>query len=126
MFVDDCIVKKEMETKWTITNEEMEILGYTCKKAELKTSFFDADRLMHQDVVVSAWFTEDIPYSYGPNYINGLPGIVLKYENVYYDYIASSVEFKEISVPILPKTISIFTPEEYREQWENGKDNFKN
>lgn len=95
----------------------MNIQGYKCRKAQLKTSFFDSDRLKHHDVIVTAWFTDDIPYPYGPNFFNGLPGLVLKYEDVYFEYTATNIEFKEIEIPLVPPNLPILSPAEYKEKW---------
>ena len=118
MFVHSCIRKEPVLSNWEITDETQEILGYTCKKAILKTSFFHKDKMKKYNVEASAWFTEEIPYSYGPNSYNGLPGLVLKYEDIYFDYIAKKIEFKEVEIPQIPENYPVYTTEEYRELWE--------
>ena len=54
--------------KWQIVAETKIILGYSCQKA----TGIVKGRYM------SVWFCNDIPYSYGPWKIGGLPGLVLE------------------------------------------------
>ena len=123
MFIDNCIRKEPMLNDWEVTNETQEILGYTCKKAILKTSFFHKDKMKKYKVQVFAWFTKEIPYSYGPNNYNGLPGLVLKYEDIYFDYIAKKITFNKVEIPNVPDNYPIYTSEEYRELWEKEMNN---
>jgi GLPGLI family protein len=50
-----------------IATEQREILGYTCMKAEFRDS----------SMLVTAWFTPQIPVSFGPSGYGGLPGLIL-------------------------------------------------
>ncbi|MGM9774175.1 MAG: GLPGLI family protein [Candidatus Egerieousia sp.] len=56
---------------WTFTDEEETILGYKCQKAYAD---FRGRRWY-------AWFATDIPLSYGPWKLRGLPGLILKAED---------------------------------------------
>lgn len=53
---------------WQITQENMMIAGFSCRKAV--TKLFDS-------VYVFAFYSEEIPISGGPCTVNGLPGLVL-------------------------------------------------
>lgn len=55
---------------WEVTNNTIEILGYSCQGAT--TSFRGRDYI--------AYFTTEIPISEGPWKFNGLPGMILKVE----------------------------------------------
>lgn len=101
------------EYKWEITNEEKIIEGYKCYKAT--TTYQDIynpykDRKLVFSPVV--WFTPDIPVSFGPKGLDGLPGLVLEasVDGKKYFY-ASKIEFdytkvKEIEKPKKGKDIT--------------------
>ena len=69
VFGKEFIIKEDIsKPKWKIiATEQREILGYTCMKAE----FRDTSRL------TTAWFTPQIPISFGPAGQAGLPGLIL-------------------------------------------------
>lgn len=67
-FGRDFLIKGSLsEMKWKIVNEQKEILGRLCQKAELvdTTNTF-------------AWFALDIPVSNGPGRYGQLPGMILE------------------------------------------------
>lgn len=75
-----------------ITSETRVILGYTCYKAIRK----DKPNLNYV-----AWFTTEIPFSFGPKEINGLPGLVLAYDDgIAFSFVAKKIRLydKEIEV----------------------------
>lgn len=70
--------------KWKITDEKKEIGDFQCQKAigEFR------GRTYH------AWFTPDIPLSYGPWKLNGLPGLILQaYDDSEYIYFSAKKVF---------------------------------
>ena len=58
--------------KWKPVNEFKTISGYRCQKATFISSGGDE---------VTAWFTEEIPFSVGPLPLSGLPGLIMEYHN---------------------------------------------
>lgn len=65
-----------LEMKWLISSEHKIILGYDCQLATV--SFRGRD--------YKAWFTTDIPLSYGPWKFHGLPGLILEVADTKNDY----------------------------------------
>lgn len=63
--------EKIEQIEWEITGEQTEVLGYICLKAEA----------IYKGRKWYAYFTQDIPYNYGPWKLGGLPGLILKAED---------------------------------------------
>lgn len=62
--------------EWIITSEKLDTLDYHCTMATCT----------YAGRQYRAWFTEDIPVSYGPWKLGGLPGLIIKAETVDGDY----------------------------------------
>lgn len=57
-------------SSWQLINETKQIQNYTCKKAQIQKN--------GRKFIV--WYTLQIPISYGPLKLNGLPGLILEVE----------------------------------------------
>jgi len=67
------------EYKWTISNETKVINGYLCYKAtSVKEDIFNPYKQTKAIFYPEVWFTPSIPASYGPQGLDGLPGLVLE------------------------------------------------
>lgn len=86
------------EINWEIGDSTINILGYECLKAE-------ADYHGRHWI---AWFTSEIPVSFGPWKLRGLPGLILKADaGRGFEFIASGIQSSDrIITPI-------FDPENY-------------
>lgn len=58
--------------RWKILDKIKEVNGYVCMQAETR------DTLKNQ--IIHAWFTDQIPYAFGPEGYGGLPGMILEIE----------------------------------------------
>lgn len=60
---------------WDITSNSKKIDNYTCYKAttirKIKTPKGDFDQ------IITAWFTPELPFNYGPKEFQGLPGLII-------------------------------------------------
>lgn len=66
------------EYKWNITTETKIINGYKCYKATSIKKEYDKTRKQEITLNPIVWFTPEIPASFGPNGLDGLPGLVLE------------------------------------------------
>lgn len=70
------IIKKPVE--WTIVDDETKLInGYVCKKAIRERGDINSEGLAKKPELI-AWFCPEIPFSFGPERFNGLPGLVLE------------------------------------------------
>ena len=68
--------KKKDSSDWNITTETKVIQNLTCYKAtKIKKVTNQRGSVNHE---VTAWFCPEIPFSYGPNEYNGLPGLIVE------------------------------------------------
>jgi GLPGLI family protein len=63
---------------WDITSETKIINGYKCFKATSYKEEFDKIRNRKNSFYPVVWFTPEIPSSFGPEGLDGLPGLVLE------------------------------------------------
>lgn len=73
---------------WEITSESKIINGNYCFKAISSTNTMG--RYGNIKRIVEAWFTKDIPLSYGPIGFGGLPGLIIElvYDNEVYTFVS--------------------------------------
>ncbi len=94
---------------WEITQESKKIGSYTCFKAIKK------DTLNSKRKTV-AWFTPQIPVSFGPKEFNGLPGLILELKHPIISYRATKIKLNPKRLIRIKKPtagVSV-TEEEYR------------
>ena len=75
---------------WIILEDTINILGYSCQKA--KCSFRDRDW--------EAWFASDIPIDEGPWKFYGLPGLIMKLEDIELHYSFKMIGLQQVNEPI--------------------------
>lgn len=97
-----------LKWNWQITNETKEINGFTCKKATSDAFGY----------YFTAWFTEDIAVSAGPEKFDGLPGLILYIGTPYYEYVATNINVEKNPItiirPEMPKeTVTMAEVENY-------------
>lgn len=86
-----CYPSEWKEVVWTYhPNTTAELFGYTCNKAT--TKFAGREYI--------AWYSLDIPIPYGPYKFYGLPGLIVKLEEVSGMYVWEMCSLKKTAVPI--------------------------
>lgn len=66
----------ERKVKWLLTKESKKIDDYLCYKATTEKIIENSRGRFKKDVV--AWYTNEIPLSFGPRGYSGLPGLILE------------------------------------------------
>ncbi|QRM88780.1 GLPGLI family protein [Lacinutrix sp. WUR7] len=105
--------------RWQITNETKEIGGYKC---------FKANKIVSKSNII-AWFTNQIPVPFGPNGIDGLPGLILETTiNEKLTFYATQINFNETEVKFLekPKANKTITEEDFLKMASNKMADFFN
>jgi GLPGLI family protein len=91
------IEEKLVQPAWSLREDSKKIGDYNCFKAELIIPVTEQDKKAYQeflkkeetkpalfkmdepkDKVITAWYTPEIPVSFGPNNYWGLPGLILE------------------------------------------------
>lgn len=144
IFGDEFVIKDSLpKIAWEITNETKIIGDYNCVKATYvepvskndleayerqqekikngKTTLFQMKKPEPQ--TITAWYTSEIPVSFGPNGVWGLPGLILQLENENYIYFCTKVSLKnnekvKIKIPNSGKVISKKEYEKYEKKMQ--------
>lgn len=85
------LVEQDKISNWTIAQEKKKIGNFNCYKATKNDTFVGSSGNIIT-VKISAWYTPEIPFSYGPIKYNGLPGLILELENDKAIFYASKIE----------------------------------
>lgn len=91
------IEEKLVQPAWKLISESKKIGDYNCFKAELTIPVTEQDKKAYEDFlkkeekkpalfkmdepkdkIITAWYTPEIPVSFGPNNYWGLPGLILE------------------------------------------------
>ena len=100
---------------WQVTKDTKKIGDYTCYKATATERLFSRQGFFYNREV-TAWFTTEIPLSFGPKYYSGLPGLVLRIERDLFTMAATSInlnpEDKKIKIKKLKEKDKVITQEE--------------
>lgn len=86
IFMDSYIYEEEIPAiDWTPVEGETDICGYRCKTA---TASFRGREW-------TAWYTEDIPISNGPEKFGNLPGLILKIEDEKKEHVIQAIQIRK-------------------------------
>lgn len=113
--VDGILLKDKNAVKsWTITNETKVIDNYLCYKAEYIKKYQGYNGQMSKTII--AWFAPSLPFPFGPNSYNGLPGLVLELTETgkkNKTYFLKKIELKKQNILIKFPEGKVLTEEEF-------------
>jgi len=99
---------------WEITNKTKTIGDYKCYQAIVTEKLYSRQgHYYYKDVI--AWFTPEIPLSFGPKYYKGLPGLILQIEDKEYTLTATMINLNPsegVKIKRLEKNDKVITQEE--------------
>ena len=109
---ENFMVKDKIIDDWVISTETKQIDNFKCYKAT-RVEKLKNRKNEESEITTTAWFSPELPYSYGPTNYSGLPGLILELEFRGYKYVAKKITLsKEIIVIELPKK-KVISKEEY-------------
>ena len=141
------IVEPLEKPDWKLLNETKKIGDYNCFKAELTVQVTEKQRKEYEeflkkeavkpalfkmdepkDKVIMAWYTPEIPVSFGPNKYWGLPGLILEINEEETIILCSKVTLsnKEKSKIKVPNTGEKVTQKKFDEIEKKKMDSMKN
>lgn len=91
------LIKSELKKdRWILTKETKKIDKYVCYKAYNNLT---NPQIPDKSVIITAWYTIDIPFPFGPLGYDGLPGVVLELNFLDYAFVAKKISFhKEFKI----------------------------
>ena len=145
---EEFLVKDSLQKiDWIISDESKKIGDYTCSKASYikpisKSQQESYDKYLErikkgektlfevkkpEPTTVIAWYTTEIPVSFGPTGIWGLPGLILQLEDVNLIYLCTKVSLKnnekvKIKIPNQGKIVSKKEFEKYQQKMQKRMD----
>lgn len=99
------LIKQQKE--WILEDETKIIDGYLCKLAVI-------EKLNNSKL--KAWYTTEIPINHGPRDYFGLPGMIVKIEDIIYEWTITNVDFESEEANYIeePTEGELITLDEYR------------
>lgn len=73
--LEDCFVLEHPTIEWEISQETKIIGSYKCYRATHKVTS------KNNEQIIIAWFSPQIPFSFGPKNYSGLPGLILELDD---------------------------------------------
>lgn len=110
------LIRKPTDSlKWSLLNEKKKIGKYSCYKAvSYKLKKFPSGI---KKILVTAWYTPDIPIPFGPYEYNGLPGLIVELkegDNIIY---LKKIEMSDNNIKIKSLKGTSITETEFEKIW---------
>ena len=98
---NDYLIHDSFDTwQWNISNQSKKIGKYTCYKATVNIK--QATQKGIKNTTVHAWFSPEIPFSFGPHSFDGLPGMILELSINNFTYKAKKITINKHDLIIIP------------------------
>lgn len=97
------IVNNEQKYDWSLLNETKIIDNYKCYKA---TTALYYNGKTYNDLRITAWYTPEIPVSFGPIGYGGLPGLILELQNDLGTFYVKKINLALDTAPEIDKLLS--------------------
>lgn len=124
---NEFLIYDELGDSWKIYNESKKIDNFICYKATKEIKYETKNGL--QTKTVTAWFSPEIPYSYGPKGYFGLPGLILELSDRNTTFIAEKIDLDKSQKIEFIKKGKLISIDEYQRilkaRFEEVKNNLK-
>lgn len=101
---DKFLISDTLTRNWKITAEKKHINGYLCYKAQI---ILTPDKINTSGKSITAWFTNEIPVSFGPKGYSGLPGLILELHENNLVFTCSNIKLSKNNIDISAPTEGI-------------------
>lgn len=105
--------------EWIMTDNYDTILNYRVREAYYIKKYRNKFTREPQDIKIKAWFTDELNFTCGPTNFHNLPGVILRVQYLFYEYIATAISFEEVQLPEMPKS-EIVSQDEYEKLINNN------
>ena len=97
------LIEQNINNDWNVTQEKKNLGKYICYKAIKNDTYVGSSgNLINRKII--AWYTPQIPFSYGPLNYSGLPGLILEIQNDKVIFYATKIElYKKENLENIPK-----------------------
>ena len=96
--------------KWILTNNTKKIGAYLCNEATTILEVQNNKGTFKK--VITAWYTLDIPYNFGPKGYGSLPGLILELSEGSFKYYVSKIKLNTLVKIEKPSEINLIKQEE--------------
>lgn len=109
---------------WLLSEETKLIDNFLCYKATSQSIIVNSKGTFKYPII--AWYCPSIPFNYGPNGYNGLPGLILEIQERNISYGAIKIELNEANIKISkPNKGKNISEEEYNKIIVKQKETIK-